>query len=295
MLFRPTPSVADVHFAIGHTHQVCQDYGIVGTSLDFPQNEAPIYVHNVTVSDGCSSSPSTDVGARVLAHTVQRLWEDRHSGISLKLMVDIAKNTLDDLNLLPESLDATLMVIQESLEGCEVFVQGDGVIAARHRATQKLECWAISYSQNAPDYPSYLADPDRHALYRAKFGGNRIIVNADGTVYGSAPPELIGDPKAVVPAIPSFEKTFCRDEYDLVLVMTDGVESFQKKDGARLVPVPLADVLDQITDFKVYTEGFIRRRMHRFLKKFCLENGWVHSDDVTVGGIYMNAPPSKSC
>ena len=58
---------ADAYFAIGRTHDVCQDYALA--SDDVPKTWA-------LVSDGCSSSPASDIGARLLgraaAHALER-------------------------------------------------------------------------------------------------------------------------------------------------------------------------------------------------------------------------------
>ena len=49
---------ADAYFEIGATHLVCQDY-----ALAFANNE---YAYAI-VSDGCTSSPNTDIGARLIS------------------------------------------------------------------------------------------------------------------------------------------------------------------------------------------------------------------------------------
>ncbi|MBC8139363.1 MAG: protein phosphatase 2C domain-containing protein, partial [Fibrella sp.] len=51
---------SDAAFAIGKTHKVCQDYALTG--------DAHATIPTVWLSDGCSSSPHTDIGARLLTH-----------------------------------------------------------------------------------------------------------------------------------------------------------------------------------------------------------------------------------
>ena len=51
-------SHADAAFTIGKTHAVCQDYALAQNASDTSPLRA------TWLSDGCSSSPHTDIGAR---------------------------------------------------------------------------------------------------------------------------------------------------------------------------------------------------------------------------------------
>ena len=53
----------DGAFYIGTTHEVCQDYCMA-------ENDA------IVVSDGCSGSPGTDMGSRVLSITTMNKIEE---------------------------------------------------------------------------------------------------------------------------------------------------------------------------------------------------------------------------
>ena len=81
--------------------------------------------------------------------------------------------------------------------------------------------------------------------------------------------------------------TFRREDTELVLLFSDGISSFQLKDGT---PIPLEQVLDQVFDLKGFAGQFLTRRCTRFLQKFCAENGWQHADDFSVGGLHLGAP-----
>ena len=60
----------DAFFAIGSTHDICQDYAL---ALNISNRSLLI------VSDGCSASPSTDIGARILSRcAAQVLLEERN-------------------------------------------------------------------------------------------------------------------------------------------------------------------------------------------------------------------------
>ena len=276
-------SIADVHFAIGKTHDVCQDYGL---AHDAGQTGLDGYLAGAVVCDGCSSSPDTDWGARFLARAAVNTWQP----FQALSVVQRADHFRQNLELAPEALDATMLLIRETPTGdAKVTVQGDGVVVARFRDGSGYKSWSISFSLNAPDYLSYRLKPARYAAYRAAGGGVKTITMNDGSVYQSWPPMLVNEPQTLVPDL-TFDANFSRAEYDVVLVMSDGAESFQKREGTRFVPVPLADVLAQVLDFKTLTHGFIKRRVGRFLTKFCPQNGWQHNDDFAVAGLVLDPP-----
>ena len=56
--------ISDSYFEIGNTHMVCQDYALNGSS---PDNR----LHYSIVSDGCSSSKHSEIGAQILCHVAQ--------------------------------------------------------------------------------------------------------------------------------------------------------------------------------------------------------------------------------
>ena len=69
----------DHYMTIGSSHQVCEDYIISGTE-PFPY---------IILSDGCSSSKDTDIGARILAQCAKNYLTTFHN-----LHEDCAKDTL---------------------------------------------------------------------------------------------------------------------------------------------------------------------------------------------------------
>jgi hypothetical protein len=76
--------------------------------------------------------------------------------------------------------------------------------------------------------------------------------------------------------------------YDLVLLMSDGVESFQRKNEKGILePVPMIEVIEQILKLKGMKGEFLKRRCNKFFNKFCQQNGWQNNDDFSVAGIYL--------
>jgi len=263
--------IADCYFAIGKTHRICEDFAWAdGLSL-------------AVISDGCSSSHNTDWGARFLCRAAQLTW-DRVGDPQVRQIIGRADYMRYGADLHPTCLDATLLVAFPELEGIEVRAWGDGVVAARQR--DEPHAWDISvihYRYGAPGYPSYLLDPDRMETFLSETSAQREILSCvlegDKSLWASEAREGFpheGD---------AFE--FPRDKYDLVVLASDGVQSFQQKDGREMRTLDTLTVLRALLDFKGTGGEFVTRQVRWFLRKFCPNNGWHHNDDLAVAAIYM--------
>jgi hypothetical protein len=82
--------------------------------------------------------------------------------------------------------------------------------------------------------------------------------------------------------------------FDLVVIMSDGVQSFQRmvNTGTSLAPqrVPVEDVVAQVLAVKGTKGEFMVRRCQRFLGRFCAKNNWSHTDDFSAAAIWMDEP-----
>lgn len=118
----------DSYFSIGAQHKVCQDYSSQGLSAGLPY---------VIVSDGCSSSPNTDIGSRIVSLYSKHLLESKdidslnYSGEESfhgKLLHMMESSNF--LRLPNTSFDATLLTARVlDDESYVVTCFGDGVIA----------------------------------------------------------------------------------------------------------------------------------------------------------------------
>ncbi len=184
----------------------------------------------------------------------------------------------------------------ESPDGAEAQVFGDGVVAARTRDGQ-IHIHNFEHVHNAPNYPNYSWDLERRKGYLSQFSEDFVheIHGPDGKNEIAD----TGNPEALF---------FPREEFDLVMVLSDGASSFRRpaenaegreafrqgiknRSMAALIqatdPVPLSDVVAQVMAFKGTAGEFLVRRCQRFLNKFCVENGWVHADDFSAAAVYM--------
>jgi hypothetical protein len=262
---------ADGYFAIGKTHTVCQDYVRCGTF------NGQSYV---IVSDGCSGSEDTDIGARVLTIAAEQYLR-KNGEVNFEVIVEVASNTIRGMGMDPTCLDATLLIAIEIQDAVAVYMMGDGVVVARNRETGGYYHIRTNFFLGAPFYPNYLTDPDRLEGYHA-LPANQVV-EIKGMIGGSETDRAIDTDKYPywLPVA-----VFNKSEYDLVVLMSDGAMSF-RKDGES-VPVP--DVVTQIMDVKVPFGEFMTRRARKFLGSFCPSKGWVHDDDFGVGAIFVEVP-----
>lgn len=288
----------DCYFARGKTHLVCQDYALA-MKVPVPGASEPVpEVPFVVLSDGCSSSPHTDLGARLLCLNALRFleygwtgeWEqeeviDRTMWASVVNAVPVHRVKGPPLDS-PSCLDATLLMAAPHEYSIRVVVAGDGVVCARRRDSQVIDTYRISFNGNAPGYPSYQLSTTRFQTYLAGHG-LRTVEHFVGRELAEALEEQME-----CNGYEAFETIWTHDfpqeEYDLVVLFSDGVESFQREEiPGRFVPVDMFDVLDHLLALKNFKGQFAVRRMRRFLSKFCQKNKWHHNDDLAMAAIYL--------
>jgi hypothetical protein len=288
---------ADSAFQIGAAHAVCQDYSRAGAVLPTalpqgvatPQPEGRPYV---ILSDGCSSSPDTDIGARLLVKAAEQTLLGRGSATTLepaKIHREAARLALTWAKLLglpPQAVDATLLsahlVGEELVVGCS----GDGVICLQTWAGA-VEVYSISYASGYPLYPAYMHQPARLlALKDAGRSGKEVTrfrsasieecLQPSGTSGGDSPTEVL---------------TVSAANYKYVALFSDGIHSFfnaapDGSSGGRGEAVPLDEPLRSLISFKSTRGAFVGRRLKRFLKD-CRDRGWQHLDDLAFGALHL--------
>lgn len=272
---------SDCAFAIGRTHRVCQDYAIAVT-----EDERAF----VLLADGCSSSPDSDIGARLLVKAAQPFlpgpsaadpeWEAAQDAALRR-----AAQAAQSLDLRPECLDATLLTITASGGAFAVCCCGDGVVALG-RQDGGLEVYAVSYAASYPDYPSYRLDDGRREQWQAQPGNEKRITHwtlgADGVTS-----------ETLCPRRHACETwTGTADEYRFAAVLSDGIQSFTETcetDTSRSPrPVPLAELLPALLAFKGSRGQFVQRRAAAFFKD-CQARRRLHGDDFSLGVVWLES------
>jgi Protein phosphatase 2C len=255
---------ADATINMGSTHSICQDYVIARNNY-------------VILSDGCSSSPDTDIGARLLVKALDRLLKNPTDIEALHK--DAARIALDWANMIalpPQSVDATLLSIHVTGEDLIIACSGDGVIILESQAGV-LDVYSISSPSGYPFYASYVHQPDRLS---------ELVTNDRHT-------KTIKDFRSnTVTTSDSLTVTFKLNvaDYKYVAVASDGMNSFfhtqQATNGKRVEPLSLPDVLNEFWSFENTHGAFVERRMKRF-KKDTHAKGWQHADDLGIGVIHL--------
>lgn len=263
---------ADSFFRMGSTHHVCQDYAAAGEANGLAY---------AALSDGCSSSPDTDFGARFMVQSFRKDvgWDPNAYTLACRA-ARMAENT----GLSIRCLDATLLMVMMGDLHAEIWRSGDGVVAWRRRDGT---CYfnQIAFGQNAPRYLSYQLSAEHERQHREL--SPMVTVRVGVRPVGAAKWDVSSQAYPIGALSPLECWYLDRHEHDLALVFSDGVESFL---DATSAPVSLEAVLDELLAFKGLQGQFVARRCGRFLKA-CADRGWTHSDDLSVAGIYLGESP----
>jgi hypothetical protein len=283
---------ADGAFQIGSAHAVCQDYALAGSCP--PEAHAgglgPGASPYVILSDGCSSSPDTDIGARLMVKAAERALRGSASPPArdpAEIHTEAARLALTWAGLLglrPQAVDATLLTAHLDGEELSIGCSGDGVVCLQTRAGA-LDVYSISYPSGYPLYPSYAHQPERLLAlgderrsgkevrhYRAASVEDRLRLRG---ASGGGPLTEVFTVKAA--------------DYKCAALFSDGIHSFfragQTGVGGRVEAIPLDLVLRDLISFKTTRGAFVGRRVKRFLKD-CRQKGWQHADDLSVGALH---------
>lgn len=254
----------DAFFAVGRQHHICQDYAIAGKGV-------------AALSDGCSSSPNTDLGARFLCRL--GVTKGPHAAIHA------ATSLLAPLDLPKESLDATLLLARwdDPAQSVKVFIAGDGVLVGRRRDGGSTVI-VSEFPSGAPFYLNYGTNDARRQGYLQEFGGKHVFT------VSTPESETVQESQVEEPPVVMFE--FLASTFDLVLLLSDGAKTFRRpvpQARGATEPVPLQEVVDNLLQVKGYVGEFITRRAKRFLQD-ATARGWHHDDDFSVAAIHLGDP-----
>ena len=181
-----------------------------------------------------------------------------------------AELTARQLGLSISCLDATLIVSYEIDGTVHIYMYGDGVVIASDGENILIDY--IEFTNNAPYYLTYLIDEFRDEVYHSNKNSKALITRyKDEELLKN---RLAYDSKVVMKHSTS--------EYPTILICSDGIQSFIKKDPSQRDVLPIEVVAPEMLAFKNLKGEFLKRRLKRALKTF--ENdGIVHYDDLSIG------------
>lgn len=258
----------DIFLKIGDSHKVCEDYIIKGY----------LPVPFIILSDGCSSSNNTEMGARILCHLAKQYMYYR--GIDLydldyykmgAWVIHNAELTARQLGLKVSCLDATLIVSYELDNTVYVYMYGDGAVITQDEGGT-IQVDHIEFTNNAPYYLSYLIDEFRDEIYHENKNSKSLhMTYADGS---SNFDDMAYDAKII--------HKYSLSAHPNIFICSDGIDSFIKKDPNQREIVKPLEVLPPMMAFKNVKGEFLKRRMKRALKDLESQS-IVHYDDLSIG------------
>lgn len=280
---------ADHYFAIGSTHEVCNDYALSGASpLPF-----------AILSDGCSSSPDTDVGARLLAQAAQTTLIDQPAldYTSMGKAIAFKAVALAQIMRLPLSaLDATLLLAYRIDDEIIVRAYGDGAVLVQ-QAGKVIAFNRIEYEDNLPYYLSYEVDPIRRAEFvrlTAPYAGQ--VKRLSRAEPPPADASALHDGVAGQWRVPKIEEHQPFDEPShwryraanglAVTLFSDGIASFADTHAQRLLSEH--DVAQTLGGFKNVNGRFLARRVKRGLRDYA-KDGFVPGDDISAASLVSSS------
>lgn len=297
---------ADHFYTIGTAHAVCEDYTISGTE------EGLSYA---LLSDGCSSSKDTDVGARILCHIAKNALLYLHRQGNLRdehyveemlppmlknLIVMKALEAKVSMGLDYNAFDATLLISfaverpnDKPIWGSIMY--GDGT-AVRRYGKDSFELCHVSYDSNAPYYLSYAMSKDKSEGYFWSFGQSKRRNTLVG-INGNDPmniKEYASDPMTDCAYHMSYNLCMlCGEDPLQIALFSDGVDSYEHDGPEGKTPRSYLDVVTDAIGYKNTAGEFVYRRM-RAMEKELKSRGYEHFDDLSCAAIHIGPVKGRS-
>ncbi len=278
--------IADSFFTQGAGHSICQDHATTRETERFTF---------AVISDGCSASPKSEVGASILSHAFMQAyittweWADDNGGMEVFETVLLAnlRNKLLEIKrhtgLENGAFDATIVaaIADKQEERMNFSVWGDGIIQVKRKQSLD-EVHQFNYPSNAPYYFSYTLDSRREEDYTQAFGNPNANVI---TYYQPRTSGLGGDEHKSTP--PYYNWSLPLEDIEAVSVFSDGIETFSKTENGLTTPIHYLSIISELTNYKSKVGEFVRRRMSRFLKE-SKHNNISHFDDISSASIIVS-------
>jgi hypothetical protein len=260
---------ADAHFRMGTAHEAegscCQDYALAGNTY-------------AIVSDGCSTSGRTDIGARLWCLSAKHHFDRQGDLAYLRENVTFsARCWMDTLNLRYADMDATLGIVCHEPDGrLRTILLGDGVIAVKRDYC--VEIVTVEWSGNMPGYPSYQMDHERRVAFETQ--SEAFAREEDRAAY-HVTWQIISDGGGTLRVEQSTAAKGLRGvdiswggNIDAIAVMTDGVSQVSGLDTQTVVT--------ELLSIGPARQGaFAKRRLQAALKKFA-RDGHKPVDDISI-------------
>jgi len=258
----------DDYYVIGDGHTYVEDYSWSGMIL----GKYPCII----ISDGCSSSDDTDIGARIMVRAMKETLEEslrapfNYESIMMEFR-SYYKSMARALFLPDPALDATILVAV-IVDGLIYTIQyGDGYIV--HKEPSKTTMTYYQYPFNAPFYHHYTSKYDYEKTYLLNFASEKISDSGfDEDVYDHVKQSDRHVRSRYIDSLEVGTHT--------ISLMSDGVDTFFQGNDR----IELDSVLDDIINFKNTNGEFVKRKLKMYLHKNA-KNNIQHYDDISLATI----------
>ena len=272
----------DTFLQIGSTHPMCEDYVLTGENF-------------AIISDGCSGSKNTDVGARILCYSAASIIKQAHSIIETFSLPQL-RNYLS-LNILhralvscfsigidAQCLDATLIIAIKLKDIVATLMYGDGyVIGLRNNGEIHITTTTF-HAKNGNEMPFYLNYSNSNTRL-ASYKNEQIKTEVLKTNINPFNATSITTP-TVVPFDHPFYETFGLNQYKAIFIGSDGLSSFYELPNRRILDDSI--IIEQLVQIKNWHGPFLQRRLNKLLKIHKLHDPEIrHYDDLSVAAIHL--------
>lgn len=291
---------SDSGFYIGTTHEVCEDYALAQEIIGHFHNwnEAPDHI--VLISDGCSSSPNTDIGSRIACECAKQsgkqVWDDKRS------IIRQAEYLRNLLGLPRRCMDVTLLAANTEDDKIIIKTIGDGNIIVKTK-DGNIHVVSMDYARSAPFYLNYvrwwkeeeewekIPDNDYTVEY-SRIKHNGIIDGEDCySIETTKSSDCMFTAEHFIPNCnftlsPKENKLVMKKEdVEWVALSSDGLQSFYEKvtteTSSMNESVWYIDIIIELFQIKNTNGKFVQRRLNKF-KKACAKKNWYNADDVSL-------------
>lgn len=278
-------------FVIGNSHEVCQDYSYSGMIRDI--------IPYAIICDGCSSSPDTDIGARILAHGLRSVLEStdvsvflceekrKHEGFNdLALFQHIKSNlqwrmmnVVREFKLKFNSVDSTVRLAFISDNKLFLFHFGDGyTILKNHTTNIIMKNIYAKFNFDRKSLPYYFA-------YGTDLYSNYIRYDRLCKDFQVETEKGIRSVLAYTQTDNNFYEvidlnTLERNSKYSISLISDGIETFYDNEGK----VNTEDAINSFLAFKNFNGTFVNRRIRKYLLQSAKLNR-KHYDDISIASI----------
>jgi hypothetical protein len=202
-------------------------------------------------------------------------------------------DTLKSYGISDYSLTATLGYVIKDDHGFHTVFHGDGVIVARKRDTKDLEVYTVEFPSNAPYYLVYEIKPHDKKNWIENFQSNLVLSRNFISREGIIDSNFYRDEYEVDEDFAGFNHTFSAEEYDMVVLISDGIETFYKIENSSIPysqPVKKhINHLKMVKDLFKFKDGiddvFLNKAFSSYMDKSHTRD-WYHSDDLSMAGLY---------